>query len=163
FARVRAGDLANPGCKAAPGRIDADRGMETRIFLGMAQTIDAVAHDEPHGAGIVVRPDRLAAITPLGGEQRFRSDIESIIPRDRGEFAAPLAALAAQRREQPILMVHALSITRDLGADYARRVIVVRGAVNAADGAPIDDLHLERARGRTVMRACGCTGPNRGP
>src|SRR5262249_7611190 len=28
---------------------------------------------------------------------------------------------------------------------------------------PIDDLHIERAGGRTVMRACGCADPSRSP
>src|SRR2546422_3463595 len=128
----------------------------------MAQAIDAVAHDEPHGAGIVIRPHRLGAVALFGAQERLRGDVESIIPRDRDELAAALVALATQRREQTILMVHPLGITRDLGADHAGCVIVVRCAVNAADGVGIDDLHVERAGGRTVMRARGRTDPNSG-
>ena len=58
-------------------------------------------------------------------------------------------------------MMHALGVARDLGADHARRVAVVGGAANAADGALVEDLDLERAGRRTIVRAGGGADPDR--
>ena len=59
LARIGAGDLAGAGGKADVGAVDADGGVEAGVFLGVAQPVDAVAHHQAHGAGVVVRPDRL--------------------------------------------------------------------------------------------------------
>src|ERR1700722_15228528 len=54
---------------------------------------------------------------------------------------------------QAIGVMHALGVARHLGADHARRVGILLGAADPADGAPVDDLDLERAGRRTVVRA----------
>src|SRR5262249_53859381 len=79
--------------------------------------------------------------------------IERVVPGDGLPIARPLVALAAQRLGEPAGMVHAFRVARDLGADHARRVGVVGGAADAPDGASIEHLDLERAGGRTVVRA----------
>jgi hypothetical protein len=137
FARIDARDLADPGGEAAERRIDADGGVEARILLRMAQPVDAVAHDETHGAGIVVRPHGFGAVTLLGPQQSLGRDVESVLPRRGDEFAAPFRALAAQRRREPVPVVHPLGVAGDLGADHPGRVVIVRGAVNASDGAGV--------------------------
>ena len=70
-------------------------------------------------------------------------------------FQKPLAlgAGADQRLHQPVGMVDAVGIARDLGADDARRVAVVLGAMDAADAVVVEELDVERAGGRAVVRA----------
>ena len=53
---------------------------------------------------------------------------------------------------QAVGMMDALGVARDLGADHARRIDVVLGAADAADGAAVEDLDLERAGRWAVMR-----------
>ena len=50
-------------------------------------------------------------------------------------------------------MMDALGIARDLGADDAGRVAVVLGAVDAADAVRSEQLDVERAGRRAIMRA----------
>ena len=49
-------------------------------------------------------------------------------------------------------MMDALGIARDLGADHACRVGVVLGAADPADGVIVEDLDVERAGRRTIVR-----------
>jgi len=70
-----------------------------------------------------------------------------------GKFARALRSDAAQRMLQAIGVMHALGIARHLGADHAGRVGILFGATDPADGVPVDDLDLERAGRRTVVRA----------
>ena len=153
LARVGAGELAGAGDEAGPGRIDADGGEEAGIFLGVAQPVDAVAHDVAHGAGIEIGPHRLGAVRPLGAEELLGDEVERVVPGDRREVAAALGAGAAQRLGQPIRMMHALGVARDLGADHPRRVGVVRGATHAADRLIAEHLDLERAGRWAIVRA----------
>src|SRR5208282_6864750 len=91
------------------------------------------------------------ALEPLGHL------VEGCLPRERleGGTADPLRADAAQGRGQPSRMVDALGVARHLGADDPRRVAVLLGTMDAAVGAPVEPLHLERAGGRAIVRAGG--------
>ena len=158
LARIGAGDAAGAGGKAGIGRVDADRGMEAGIFLGVAQPVDAVAHDEAHGAGVVIRPHRLRAVALLGLDEFLGDEIERVVPRDRRERAV---RLAHQRPHQPVGMVHALGVARDLGADHAGGVVVVLGAAHAADGVRVEHFDFERAGRRAIVRTGGKADPRR--
>ena len=152
LARIGAGQLAGAGDVACPRRRRADGGVHHRVALGMAQPVDAIAHDEAHGAGVVVGPDRFRAIAPLGGQHGLGRDVECVVPGDALELAGALRALAAQRVHQSVGMMDALGIARDLGADDAGRVGVVLGAVNAPDLVVAQQLHVERAGRRAIVR-----------
>ena len=95
FARIDAGDGAGAGGKAGIGRVDADRGMEAGIFLGVAQPVDAVAHHQAHGAGVVVRPHGFGAVALLGLQEFLGDQIERVVPGDRRELARALCARRA--------------------------------------------------------------------
>ena len=82
----------------------------------------------------------------------FGDDVERIVPGDRGELAAALGADAPQRTREAVGMMDALGVARDLGADHAGRVGIVLGAADTADGALVEDLDLERAGRRAVVR-----------
>src|SRR5215831_16759574 len=58
-------------------------------------------------------------------------------------------------------MMLALGVARDLGADHPGCVVVVLGAPHAADRAFVEELNLERASRRTVVRTGGCPDANR--
>ena len=55
----------------------------------------------------------------------------------------------------------ALGVARDLGADHAGGVGVVRRAVHAADGARVEHLDLERAGRRAIVRTGRSADPDR--
>ncbi len=128
--------------------------MEAGIFLGVAQPVDAVAHHEAHGAGIVIRPHPFRAVAPLGLEEFLGDEIERVVPGDLPERALAFRADALQRMLEPVLVMHALGVARDLGADDAGGVVVVLGAAHAADGALVEQFDLERAgRGQSCGQA----------
>ncbi len=85
LARIGAGDAAGAGGKAGVGRVDADGGMEAGVFLGVAQPMDAVALHQAHGAGVVIRPDRLRAVARFGLQELLGDDVERVVPGDRLE------------------------------------------------------------------------------
>ena len=150
--RVRARELARAGDESAPGERHADRRVLARVTLGVAQAVDAVAHQEPHRARVVVRPDGFGPVAPLRVEQCLRGDVERIVPGDGLEARAPaLLADPAQWRRQAVRMVDALGVAGDLAADDAGRVRVVAGAADAADGLLVQAFHRERAGGRAVV------------
>ena len=159
FARIDAGDLAGAGGKAGIGRIDADGGMEAGIFLDVAQAVDAVAHHQAHGAGIVIGPHAFGAVALLGLQKLFGDQIERVVPGNWPELACPLIADALQRMQQALGVMLALGIARDLGADHAGGVVVVLGAVHAPDGALIDQLDFKRAGRRAIVRTGGIADP----
>ena len=161
FARIAAGDLAGSGGKAGIGRIDANRRMKAGIFLGVTQPVDAVAHHQAHGAGIIIRPDALGAVALLARQEILGDQIERGIPGDAAEFARALRADALQRMQHAVGMMLALGIARDLGADDAERVVVVLGAAHAPDGAVVDELDFERAGRGTIVRTGGRSDANR--
>ena len=160
LARIGTGDPAGAGGKAGVGGVDADGGMKAGVFLGVAQPMDAVALHETHGAGVVVRPDRLRAISRFGHEELLADDVERVVPRYRLERAGALRPGPAQRPRQPVGMVDALGVARDLGADHARGVGVVRRAAHPADGAVVEHLDLERAGRRAIMRTGRMADPD---
>ena len=157
FARIGARYLAGAGGKTGIGRVDANGGMKAGIFLGVAQPVDAVAHDEAHGAGIVIRPDALRAVTLLGFEKILGDDIERVVPGDLPEFARALVADALHRMQQALGVVLALGVARDLGADHAGGVVVILGAMQAPDGVRVDQFDFERAGRRAIVRTGGIT------
>ena len=66
---------------------------------------------------------------------------------------------AVQRMQQPVGMMLALGIARNLRADHAGRVVVVLGAVHAADRALVDDFDIKRAGRRAIVRTGGKADP----
>ena len=58
LARIGTRQLAGAGDIAGPGQRGADGGVHVGVALGVAQTVDAVAHHQAHGAGIIVGPHR---------------------------------------------------------------------------------------------------------
>ena len=121
FARIDAGDAPGAGEIAGPGDGDADRAEEARIALDVRQPLDPVAHHEAHRARVEIRPDAFGAEAALGLQEFLRDDVERVVPGDRLELTGALRADAAQRLGQPVLVMDALGIARDLGADDARR------------------------------------------
>ena len=119
----------------------------------MAQPVDAVAHDEPHGASVEIRPHGFRPIFPLGGQHRLCRLGHRIVPGNAGEFARALRPLALQRMEQPLGMVNALGIAPDFFADDAESIAVLLGAAHPANGAVIEQLHLQRAGRGAIMGA----------
>ena len=86
-------------------------------------------------------------------DQRACDLVQRLVPRDRrkGGTAHPLVADPAEGLAEPVGVMLALRIARDLGADHARRIVVGAGAVNPADRPRIEPLHLERAGRRAIM------------
>ena len=154
LARVSAALHAGAGTPAGIGERVAIGRMLARIAHRVAQTLDPVALHEPHGAGIEERPHRLGAEARCGAGESFGHFVERVVPRDRLKAPLALGADAPQRRCQPIGMVLALGIARDLGAHDAGGVAVL-GAADAADRAPVEPLDLERADARAIVRTDG--------
>ena len=97
FARIDALQLAGAGLETEPRHIDADGGVELGITLGVAQAVDAVAHQKAHGAGKIIRPHRLGTKALFGFKKGFGHFIERRLPANRAEFAVALGAAALQR------------------------------------------------------------------
>ena len=129
--------------------------VETGIFLHMREAIDAVAHDEPHGAGVVIGPDRLGAEFTLGLIETRGDFVERLIPGNPRELARTLWSGAAHRMQQPVGMMNALGVARDLGADDAGGIGLQLGAADPADRAAVDHLDIERAGRRAIVRTGG--------
>ena len=75
------------------------RRMEAGIFLDVAQPVDAVAHHQAHGAGVVIGPHAFGAVALLGLKKFFSDEIERFVPGDSLEFAGAFRALAPQRMQ----------------------------------------------------------------
>ena len=90
LARIGAGEPAGAGDVAGPRQRRADGGVHAGIALGVAQPVDAVAHDEAHGAGIVVGPHRLRAVAALGRQHGLGREVERVVPGDALELARAL-------------------------------------------------------------------------
>src|SRR4029077_13327280 len=133
--------------------IDADRGKEAGIFLGMTQAMDAVAHHVTHRAGIKIRPDGLRTVLLFGARELFGHDVERVVPGNRRKLAATFGADTAQRTLQSVRVMYALGIARDLGADYARRVGIIPRTTDAADRMVVENLDFERTGRGAVVRA----------
>jgi hypothetical protein len=121
----------------------------------MGQTVDAVLHDQAHGAGIIIRPYRLGAEFALGLVEPCRHLVERVVPGNSLKLAGALRADPALRIHQPIRVVDPLRVARDLGADHPGRIGLLFGASDPADGRFIDHLDVERAGRRAVVRTGG--------
>ena len=88
----------------------------------------------------------------LGASKSLGDQIKRIVPGNRREFAASFRAGAAERMGKAIGVMHALGVTRDLGADHAGGIGIVLGAANAADDVIGENLDLKRTRRRTIVR-----------
>ena len=155
LARIDAGDLAGADGKADAGDVGADRRVEARIFLHMRETIDAVAHHQPHGAGIVIGPHRLRAELALGRIEAVGDLVQRLVPGNARELPGALRTRPAQRMHQPVGMMDALGVACDLGADDARGIALQFRAMHPADGRTVDHLDIERAGRRAIVRTGG--------
>ncbi len=160
LARVGSGEPAHAGAKTRIGRSGADGVVLTRVAAGVPEAMDAVPLHQPHCAGVVVRPDRLRSVPRHGLGEGLGDEVERIVPADPlPAVAAPvriaLFAFAAKRMEQAVRVMDALGVTRHLGADHARRVVVGLRPTHPAHGDAVDDLHLEGAGRGAVMRTGG--------
>ena len=121
----------------------------------MGQPLDAVALHQAHGAGIPVGPDRLGAVALLDPQQVRGDLVQRIVPADPPELAGALRAGALQREAQPLGVMVALLVARDLGADHAGGERVALRAPHLAEPAVGQPLDLERADRGAVVRADG--------
>ena len=121
----------------------------------MRKAVDAVAHHEAHGAGVVIRPDRLGAEFALRRIEPRGDLVQRFVPRNPRELTGALRAGAAHRMHQPVGMMNALGIARDLGADDAGGIGLQLGAAHPADRGTIDHLDIERAGRRAIVRTGG--------
>src|SRR5437588_6736644 len=80
LAWIDAGNLAGADRKPDPGNVGANRGVEAGIFLYMRKAIDAVAHHEAHGAGVIVGPDRLSAEFAFGRVEAIAYFVQGLVP-----------------------------------------------------------------------------------
>jgi hypothetical protein len=80
FARIDAGDLAGADGKSDARDVGADRRVEAGIFLHMREAVDAVAHHEAHGAGIIIRPDGLRAELAFGLIEPIGDLVQRLVP-----------------------------------------------------------------------------------
>ena len=155
LARIDAGDLAGADGKSDAGDIGADRRVIAGIFLHMGKAIDAIAHHQPHGAGIVIGPDRLGAEFALCRIEAVGDLVQRFVPRNPRELAGALGSGAALRIDQSIRMMDALGIARHLGADHAGGIGLQFGAAHPADAGAIDHLDIEGTGRRAVVRTGG--------
>ena len=145
----RAGDIARPGDP------DADRAVEARVALGVGQALDPVAHHEAHRAGVEIGPDAFGPEPPLGLEKGRRDAVERFVPSDRGELSRALGPDPHERFRQPVGVVDPLAVAGDFRAYHPRGVGLVRRAADASDPRSRNDLDVERANRRAVVRADG--------
>ena len=143
---------ADAGDPAGVGERDADGREPAGIFHRMAQAVDAVPLHQPHRAGIVIGPDRLAAVLACLGDELLGDDIERVVPRNLGELLGALRPDPAQRLHQAVGMVDALGVARHLLADHASGVVVAHRAADATDPGVAQPFDIERAGTRAVVR-----------
>src|SRR5262245_59791629 len=117
----------------------------------MAQAIDAVAHHQAHSARVIIGPDTFGGVTLLGLNEFFRDQIECVVPADFLELARPFFSLAPQGMQEPMRMMLAFGVTRDLRADHSRGVVVVFRAMHAPDRALVEQFDFERAGRWTIV------------
>ena len=78
----------------------------------MTKPVDAVALNQPHRAGIVIGPHRLAAELARLGQELLGHDVERVDPGNLGELPGALGPGSAQGLHQPVGMVNALGARR---------------------------------------------------
>ncbi len=152
LARIDAGDLAGADGEPDAGNVGANGRVEAGIFLHMRKAVDAVAHHQPHGAGVVIGPHRLSPELALGGIEAIGDLVERLVPGNPRESAGALWPNAALRIHQPVGVMDALGITGNLGADDAGGIGLLLGAAHPANRGTVDHLDIERAGRRAIMR-----------
>ena len=125
FAWIDTCDTARASGKSRIGRVDANSGVEAGIFLHVAQPVNAVAHHQPHRAGIIIGPHRFRAVALLGFQETLGNDIERVVPGDGRELAGAFRPGPAQRLQQALRMMFAFGVTRDLRADHTGSIVVI--------------------------------------
>ena len=154
---AQVGAALDPGARDPPGvrQGHADRRVPARVAHRVAEPVDPVPLDQPHGAGVEVGPHRLRPVARRRPDERLGHGVERLVPGDPRELPGALRADAAERVEEPVGVMDALGVAPHLLADDAGRVGVARGAPHPADRAGVEALDLERARARAVVRADG--------
>ena len=155
LARIAAHISADTGPPAVAGKARADGLVLPRVAHDVAQSVDPVALHQSHGAGVVVGPDRLAAVRLRGADEGIGDQVERIVPADGAELAGALLAGALQRLRESPRVVHPLGVARDLGADHTRGVVVLPRAPDGADPVRREQLDLQRAGRRAIVGAGG--------
>ena len=120
--RLRHG-LAACGC--------ADAAMQQRRAQAVEEApVHALALHQAHGAGVAVRHDGFGVA--CGNLGQARGDVgQGFVPADLRELAAAFGAAALERREDAVLVVSALRVFGDLGAEHAAGLRVRRIALHA--------------------------------
>ena len=123
----------------------------------MGQAANAVAHDEAHRAGIMVRPYALGAEFALAAQKIVSDDIERLVPRDWRKLLRAFRPDPLQRMEQPVLMMNALGVfyargRGGLAQDEAEAVRWYRRAADAGDATAQNNLGIMYLDGRGVAR-----------
>ena len=155
--RIGPGDPAHAGGPTGEGDRGADSVLTAGIAHGVGQAVQPIPVDQPHGPRRVERPHGFRPMARRHVAEGSRDTVQRFVPANTAELSAALRAGAQQGMGQPIRMVDALGIARDLGADHARRVWVV-GPTHRADARAVDDLNIQCAGRRAVVRANGTVG-----
>nr|GEU28155.1 hypothetical protein [Tanacetum cinerariifolium] len=118
-----------------------------------------LALHQPHGAAIAVRQDGFG-IARGNRFQAVGNRAQRLVPADALELAFALGAHAAQRIQQAFVVVGALGVARDLGAQHASRGGMV-GVAFDGSGHAIFHRDQDGAGIGAVVRArcahlCGC-------
>ncbi len=114
--------------------------------------VHAAPVQQTHRAGVTVRQNRFGVF--LGdGFQPCGDSIKGLIPRDSCESAFTLLPGAFHRVQQPVRIVGALLVVRDLDAETAVRIRIRRIAFHADGAAAIVNFNQHRARIGTIVRA----------
>ena len=133
----------------------ADRAIEQRCAqLVKKASIHRAVLQQPHGARIAVRDDRLRTFRRRRNLGKALGDsIERRVPANASKLAVALFANALQRMQHASVGISALEVARDLGAQYTvgRRML---GIALDLDRASIFDRDMQGAGVGTVVRAC---------
>ena len=128
--------------EAVVGQRRANGQLLPRVAHGVAQPIDTIALNEPHGAGVVVGPNALRAIFVGRVAEFLRNSVERFAPFDGRERIASLRPGAKQWACQPIRVVQSIGVACDFSAQDARCVGVAFVTPNALHPAVYTVLDL---------------------
>ena len=116
--------------------------------------IGGLLGEQPVRSPIEERKDRLAAPPVAGLPHLCCREVQGLVPRDPLEVPPTLRSHAHRGMEHPVLPIHQLGKTSDLGADVPLGQRIAMGAVDLHD-APVLDPHLEAPGVGAVQRAGG--------
>ena len=94
LARINAGNAPRSGKITRPTQGDAKSAIHAGIILGMGQALNAIAHDEAHGASIVIGPNAFAAVLLFEAEKALGNVLHRLFPTHPFELAFTLFANA---------------------------------------------------------------------